>query len=74
MGQTEPNSHFFADFRLFSQIFAFPRNYSIWEAQIFAGNRRKPQETADFHRKPQETAEFRRNRFVPFSLSLLIPP
>ena len=45
------------------QIFAFPGNCSISEAQIFA---------ADFRRKPQETADFRRKRFVPFSLSLVI--
>ena len=64
----------FAVFRRFSLIFAdfrFP-----WELQHFGGAdfRRKPQETADFRRKPQETADFRRNPFVPFSLSLLIPP
>ena len=45
---------------------ALPGNYSIPEAQIFA-NRRKPQIFA-------ETADFCRNRFVPFSLSLLILP
>ena len=61
MGQTEPNSQFFADFRWFLLIFAFPGNYSISEAQIFAENRRKPQIFAE-------------NPFVPFSLSLLIPP
>ena len=60
--------------RTFSQIFADFR--LSWELQHFAGAdlRRKPQETADFRRKPQETADFRRNPFVPFSLSLLIPP
>ena len=48
----------------FSQIFAdFPLS---WEFQHFGG--------ADFRRKAQESADFRRNRFVPFSLSLLIPP
>ena len=40
---------------------AFPGNYSIWEAQIFAI-------------KPQKTADSCINRFVPFSLSLFIPP
>ena len=41
MGQTEPNSQFFfADFRRFLLIFAFP-------AQIFAGNRRFSQKTAE---------------------------
>ena len=55
---------FFADFRRFLLIFAFPGNYSILGAQIFAGNRRISQQTADFCRNP----------FVPFSLSLLVPP
>ena len=61
-------------FRWFSQIFADFR--FSWELQHFGGAdfRRKPQETADFHRKPQETVDFRRNPFVPFSLSLLVPP
>ena len=47
-----------------------------WELQHFGGAdfRRNPQETADFRRNPQETADFRRNPFVPFSLSLSIPP
>ena len=53
--------------RSFSQIFAdFCRFHFSWELQQFGG--------ADFRRKPQETTDFRRNRFVPFSLSLLIPP
>ena len=56
----------FTVFRRVSLIFAVPGIHSIWEAQIFAGNRR-------FSQKRQETAEFRRNPFVPFSLSLLIP-
>ena len=65
------DSQFFADFRRFLLIFRFS-----WELQHFGGAdfRRKPQETADFRRKPQETADFRRNPFVPFSLSLLVPP
>ena len=49
-GTNARDSQFFADFRRFLQIFAFPGNYSILEAQIFAenrrifaGNRRKPQ-------------------------------
>ena len=54
----------FAVFRRFSLIFADFR--FSWELQHFGG--------ADFRRKPQETAEFCRNPFVPFSLSLLIPP
>ena len=51
---------------IFAQIFAdFPGIYSISEAQrLFAENRGKPQKTADF----------RRNRFVPFSSSLLVSP
>ena len=46
------------------------------EASQFGGAdfRRRPQEAADSCRKPQETAASRRNPFVPFSLSLLIPP
>ena len=64
----------FADFRRFSLIFA--DFHFSWEVKHFgsADFRRKPQETTDFRRKPQETADFCRNRFVPFSLSLLIPP
>ena len=64
----------FAVFRRFLQIFA--DFHFSWKLQHFGGAdfRRKPQETADFRRKPQETAEFCRNQFVPFSLSLLIPP
>ena len=60
--------------RSFSLIFADFR--FSWELQHFGGAdfRRKPQETADFRRNPQETADFRRNPFVPFSLSLLVPP
>ena len=34
---------FFADFRWLLQIIAFPRKYSMLEAQIFAENRRKLQ-------------------------------
>ena len=52
------------NFRRFLRIVAFPRNYSILEAQVFAGN----------YRFSQKTADFRRNPFVPFSLSLLVPP
>ena len=47
----------FAVFRRFLQIFAFPGNYSISEAQIFAENRRKPQIFAGNRRKPQIFAE-----------------
>ena len=54
----------FAVFRRISLTFADFR--FSWEVQHFGG--------ADFRRKPQETADFRRNPFVPFSLSLLIPP
>ena len=53
MGQTEPNSQFFADFRWFLLIFAVPGNYITSRAQIFAENRRKPQIFAGNHRKPQ---------------------
>ena len=70
MGQTEPNSQFF--FRRFLQIFAFPGNYVLAFrrrrfSQKTAGNRRFSQKTAG------ETADFCRN-FVPFSVSLLVPP
>ena len=63
-----------AEFAVFHRFFADFR--FSWELQHFGGAdfRRKPQETADFRRKPQETAEFCRNPFVPFSLSLLVPP
>ena len=64
MGQTEPNSQFFADFRWFLQILAFPGNYSISEAQIFAENRRKPQIFAENRRKPQIFAETRLSHLV----------
>ena len=46
-----------AKFAGFSLIFAFPGNYSIWEAQIFAENRRKPQIFAENRRKLQIFAE-----------------
>ena len=36
MGQTKPTSQFCAHFRCFSQIFAFPGNYSIWQAVFFS--------------------------------------
>ena len=65
------------EIRSFSLIFADFADFRFsWELQHFGGAdfRRKPQETADFRRKPQETADFRRNPFVPFSLSLLVPP
>ena len=42
-GTNARDSQFSADFRRFLQIFAFPGNYSILGAQIFAENRRKPQ-------------------------------
>ena len=45
MGQTEPE--LFTDSRNFLQIFAFPRNYGISEAQLFAENRRKLQNFAE---------------------------
>ena len=62
------------EIRSFSLIFADFR--FSWESQHFGGAdfRRKPQKTADFRRKPQKTADFCRNPFVPFSLSLLVPP
>ena len=56
----------------FSGIFVFsPVNYSISKAQIFAENRRKPQIFAESRRFSQESGG---GGFVPFSLSLLIPP
>ena len=48
--------------------------FSLFLGIIAFGRRRFSQETADFRRKLQKTADFYRNRFVPFSLSLLIPP
>ena len=42
-GTNAQDSQFSADFRRFLLIFAFPGNYSISGAQIFAENRRKPQ-------------------------------
>ena len=61
MGQTEPNS----------LIFAFPGNYSISEAQMFAG-------TADFaenSRKPQMFAEAHLSHLgFPFEFLLNIAP
>ena len=55
---------FFADFRRFLLIFAFPGNSSILEAQIFAENRRKPQIFAENRRKPQIFAETRLSHLV----------
>ena len=49
-GTNARNSQFFADFRRFLLIFAFPGNYSILEAQIFAENRRFSQKTAENRR------------------------
>ena len=67
----------FAVFHRFSLIFADFRFFS-WKLQHFGfadfRTKKKPQETTEFRRKPQETADFCRNPFVPFSLSLLIPP
>ena len=56
-GTNARDSQFFADFRRFLQILAFPGNYSISGAQIFAENRRKPQIFAENRRKPQIFAE-----------------
>ena len=70
-GTNAQDSQFFADFRRFLLIFAFPGNCSISGAQIFAENRRKPQIFAENRRKPQIFAE---TRLSPFSLSLLVPP
>ena len=44
-GQT--NGGKFAVFRRLSLIFASPGVYSMWEAQIYAENRRKPQNFAE---------------------------
>ena len=63
-GTNARNSQFFADFRRFLLIFAFPGNYSILEAQIFAENRRKPQIFAENRRKPQIFAETRLSHLV----------
>ena len=60
----ERNSQFFADLHSFLLIFAVPRNCSISGTQILAENRRKP---PDF-------AGNCRILFVPFRLSLLVPP
>ena len=64
-GTNDRNSQFFADFRFY------------WELQYSGGadsprNRsRKPQNLAENRSKPQF---FLRDPFVPFSLSLLVPP
>ena len=63
-GTNARNSQFFADFRRFLLIFAFPGSYSILEAQIFAENRRKPQIFAENRRKPQIFAETRLSHLV----------
>ena len=63
-GTNAQDSQFFADFRRFLLIFAFPGNYSISGAQIFAGNRRFSQKTAGNRRKPQIFAETRLSHLV----------
>ena len=63
-GTNAQDSQFFADFRRFLLIFAFPGNYSISVAQIFAENRRKPQIFAENRRKPQIFAETRLSHLV----------
>ena len=57
--------------RSFSQIFADVR--FSWEFIAFR-RRRFLQKTAGNRTFSQQTADFCRNRFVPLSLSLLIPP
>ena len=58
--------------RSFSLIFADFCWFSLFlEITAFRGRRFSQ---FYFRRKPQETADFRRNPFVPFSLSLLVPP
>ena len=65
----------FAVFRRFSLIFAdFLFLLGIIAFRRCRFSQKAAGETADFSRKPQETAEFCRKPFVPFSLSLLIPP
>ena len=49
-GTNARNSQFFADFRRFLLIVAFPGNYSLLEAQIFAESRRLSQKTAENRR------------------------
>ena len=63
-GTNAQDSQFFADFRRFLLIFAFPGNCSISGAQIFAENRRKPQIFAENRRKPQIFAETRLSHLV----------
>ena len=63
-GTNAQDSQFFADFRRFLLIFAFPGNCSISGAQIFAENRRKPQISAENRRKPQIFAETRLSHLV----------
>ena len=63
-----------AVFRRFSLIFADFCGFSLSLGIIALRRRRFSQKTADFRRKPQKTADFCRNRFVPFSLSLLVRP
>ena len=61
----------FAVFRTFSLIFVDFR--FSWKLQ-HCGSAEFSQKTAGNRRFSQETADFCRNPFVPFSLSLLIPP
>ena len=63
-GTNAQDSQFFADFRRFLLIFAFPGNYSSSGAQIFAENHRKPQIFAENRRKPQVFAETRLSHLV----------
>ena len=63
-GTNAQDSQFFADFRRFLLIFAFPGKYSISGAQIFAENRRKPQIFAENRRNPQIFAGNRLSHLV----------
>ena len=64
----------FTDFGWVSAVFLLgftdSADQSVWELQIFAENRSKPQ---IFHRKDQDRTDFRRNWFLPFGFSLLAP-
>ena len=65
------------EIRSFSLIFADFCRFSLFLVITAFRGRRFSQKTAGnrrFSQKPQETADFCRNPFVPFSLSLLVPP
>ena len=62
------------EIRSFSLIFADFCRFSLFLVITAFRGRRFSQKTAGNRRFSQETADFRRNPFVPFSVSLLVPP